>query len=136
MFKPTILNILLYLFLKYIAFYIFLMFKHDDFRLLQIESINDLGNSLYYFSVMMLPLILIIMALFSVPIYFAFRLKNAIYFSLIVVAFLIAEYIIYTYSASQTNLMNGLYNGILSTLFLLLFFFRNIKLLFMTDAKR
>lgn len=133
MFKASFRNILVYLFLKYIAFYVFMMFRTHIFYLVnpEIRSVVDL----YYYLWMFLFLPVMCMLLFSAPIYFAFRLKNVVYFVLIIIAFLIAEYFMYTYSASQTNLMNGVYNGVLSILFLLLFFFKRIKLLFATDAQ-
>jgi hypothetical protein len=62
--------------------------------------------------------------------YFSFKVKNLIYFVLIIVAILIVEYLFYTWSASQANLMNGVYNGIISISFLLLFFFKHIKSLY------
>jgi hypothetical protein len=67
------------------------------------------------------------MIVFSAPVYFSFRVKRLIYFALIIAVILIAEYLFYTWSASQANLMNGVYNGIISLLLLLLFFFRHIS---------
>lgn len=129
MLKPTFRNILLYFFSKYLLFFLFLMFKHNDFRLLQIKNLNDFGNSLVYFGLMMLPLILIITALFSVPVYYSFKLRNAVYFILLIIAFLVGEYFVYTYWASPSNKMNGVYNGGIGLLFLGIFFFKPIGLI-------
>lgn len=131
MLKPTLRNILLYLFLKYIVFCAFIMIKNNNLRLLQIKTISDLGNSILYFLLMIMPLILLNMVLFSAPIYFSFKLKNIIHFTLIIISFLVAEYFLYTYLTSQNSFINGVYNGIISVLFLFLFFFKEIRMLLM-----
>lgn len=134
MLRPVIKNILFYLLIKYILFYIFMMFKNNNFYFINPGIRN--GADLFYYLWMFLFLPCLCMVVFSAPIYFAFRLKSIIFFILIIIAFLVAEYFIYTYFASQTNLMNGVYNGILSVLFLLLFFFNYIKQLSVASSKR
>lgn len=125
MLKPTFYNILLCFLLKYIAFYVFLMFKNNNFYFLtpNIRSLEDLVYYLWSF----LSLPVINMVLFALPIYYIFKQQNITYFTIIIVIFLIAEYFIYTYLASRADLINGIYNGILSLLCLLLFFYRHIK---------
>jgi hypothetical protein len=129
MLRVTFKSILLYILLKYILFYIFLMFKNDNFSLIEFDNLKG-GHTLMYFLLIMLPLPIISMILFSAPLYFAFKVKNVIYFILIVSAILVAEYFIYTYLASQADSMNGVYNGIISLLLLLLFFFKPIFSIF------
>lgn len=129
MLKPTLLNVLLYWFVKYIAFYVLMMFKNNDFTLISLGNIKTSGDLFYYlWMFLFLPGISIL--LFSLPIYFSFKVSNTVYFLLIIAAVLIVEYFIYTYLASQADLMNGVYNGLLSIIFLLLFFYKPISSLF------
>jgi hypothetical protein len=67
---------------------------------------------------------------------FLFRVKSMLYFLLIVSLILAGEYFLYTSLASQTNLMNGIYNGIISVFFLLLFFFKHFCILYMQYVNR
>ena len=124
MLKPVIRNILFYLLLKYILFYIFMMFKNNNFYFINPDIRS--GADLFYYLWVFLFLPVLCMFIFSVPLYFAFKRKNVIYFILITSAFLVIEYFLYTYLASQMNLVNGIYNGIISLVLLLLFFFRSI----------
>lgn len=126
MFRPVFLSIVLYFFMKYLAFYMLLMFKNSDFYLLETGSIKTSGD-LFYYLWLFLFLPVVCTAIFSVPLYFSFRVHNVIYFFLIVSLILVAEYFVYTYFASQADLVNGLYNALISILFLLLFFFRSIR---------
>ncbi|MEM6738131.1 MAG: hypothetical protein AAGA02_15440 [Bacteroidota bacterium] len=129
MLKPTVLNILLYIFLKYIAFYVFMMFKNNDFYLLELNTIGN-GEDLFYYLWMFLFLPVVCMVIFSAPLYFSFKVHDVTYFILIIGGYLVVEYFIYTYLASQADLVNGLFNGLISTVFLLLFFYKPIKALF------
>lgn len=121
--KPSILNILSFWLVKYVAFYILLMFKNDNYALLRVDEIQN-GDDLFYYLWLFLFLPVVCMLIFSVPLYLSLRVKKWAYLALIITAILIAEYFLYTWLASQTNLINGVYNGIFSLLFLLLFFFR------------
>lgn len=133
MLKSTVLNIMIFWFVKYIAFYVLLMFKNDNYALLKVNEIKN-GGDLFYYLWLFLFLPVVCMVIFSAPIYFSLKVKSLSYFALIVVVVLIAEYFFYTWSASQANLMNGVYNGIISLLFLLLFFFKAISSLYQQNA--
>lgn len=135
MFKPTFKSIILFFFIKYFLFYVFLMFKNNDYTLIQINSFRN-GEDVFYYLWLFLFLPILCSIIFSAPIYFTFRVKNGIYFILLLSAILIAEYFLYTYLASQADLMNGVYNGIISLLLLLLFFFKHISLLFGQQNKK
>jgi len=125
--KPTFLNILLYLFVKYIVFYIFLMFKNADFKLLEVNNIKK-GEDLFYYLWLILFLPLVQILIFSAPLYYSFKVKNPLYFLLIISIIFIAEYFIYVFFTSDKHVdMNGIYNGIIGALLLLLFFFKYIK---------
>jgi len=129
MMKTTFKNVLLYIFLKYLIFYVFLMFKNSNYALIRLQDLKTMTDWLYYLWIFLfLPAISAI--LFTAPIYYSFRAKRAIYFILLISAVLVAEYFLYTYFASESDLMNGVYNGIISILLFLLFFYRNIGLIF------
>lgn len=125
MFKPTILNIFLFWLLKYFVFYIFLMFKNNYYALVMIYEIKN-GEDLFYYLWLILFFPISFMMLFIIPLIYTFKIKNIFLFLLLIVIFLIFEYIIYTKLASTTDLMNGVYNGIISVIFLFLFFYKHI----------
>ena len=134
MLKPVIKNILFYLFLKYIFFYIFMMFKNNNFYFIN-PGIRNVADLFYYLWIFLfLPGLCIV--LFSAPIYFAFKVKNTFYFIMIISTIFIGEYFLYTYFASETNLINGVYNGIMSILFFLLFFFKEISTSFFSNTRK
>lgn len=126
MLKPTVINILLFWFAKYIAFYVLMMFKNNNYALIGLDNLKT-GEDWFYYLWIFLFLPVVCMVVFSTPVYFSFRVKSLIYFVLIIAAILVTEYLFYTWSASQVNLMNGIYNGIISLLFLVLFFYRHIS---------
>jgi hypothetical protein len=64
--------------------------------------------------------------LFSAPIYFSFRIKNAVIFGIVNILILFAEYLLYTYSESELDLFNGVYNAIISLMIFYLFFSKEI----------
>ena len=130
MLRPIFRNILLFFFVKYLLFYILLMFKNNDYSLIQLSNLKNFQDVFYYLWIFLfLPVICII--LFSAPVYFLFKLKGKVYFMLLMVAFLVAEYFVYVYFTSNKHPdINGIYNEIISLLLLLLFFFKNINLIF------
>lgn len=126
MLKVSFLNIALYYLTKYVAFYVLLMFKNKKYDLLKVGNISS-GQDLFYYLWIFLFLPVVGIILFSVPLYYSFKVINVTYFSLIIVAVLVVEYFVYTYLASQSDLMNGVYNGIISVVFLLIFFYKAIS---------
>lgn len=126
MLKPTFYNILFYLFIKYIAFYLYLAFKNNDFYFFEVSNMKYF---MYWWMLLFLPIVIIF--IFSAPIYFSLKIKSPIYFMLLMGAILVAEYFVYVFFTSDKHVdMNGVYNGIISVLFLLLFFFKHIRLIF------
>lgn len=125
MFKPSFLNIVLYIFIKYFTFYLFMMFKNDNFYLIN-PGIRD-GADLFYYLWLFLSFPIVVSILFSVPIYYSFKLKKLIYFILIGIIILSIEYYAYTYFASQLNLWNGIYNIIISIILFIIFFHKTIR---------
>lgn len=126
MFRPSFLNILIFWFAKYLALYIVLMFKNNNYALVKVNEIKS-GGDLFYYLWIFLFLPVVVSILFSAPMHYLLKLKNAIHFSLLVSFILLAEYFLYTWLASQSNLANGLINGAISVLFIMLFFFRHVS---------
>jgi hypothetical protein len=125
MIKMNYRNVLAYIFFKYLIFYIFMMFKNKNYNLVRIDNLKSVENWFYYlFQILSLPVMMII--LFSAPIYFSFRIKNAVIFGIINILILFAEYLLYTYSESQLDLFNGVYNAIMSLMIFYLFFSKEI----------
>lgn len=133
MLKPSYRNVIIYLFLKYLVFFLILALANNRFKSLVIDNATSthgiIINAAYYLLYVFI-FMSILTFIFSAPVYYAFKVKNAIYFILIIIGFLVVEYLVYTYLASQTNLMNGVYNGIISLLILIIIFFKNISLMF------
>lgn len=129
MLRPTVPNIILFWFVKYIAFYIIMMFKTDNFAFIKVSEIKN-GEDLFYYLWIFLFLPVVASLLLTTPLYFSFKVKNIMYFILIVGIILFVEYFGYTYSSSTLDFTNGIYNGILSVLFLLFLFFRHISTLY------
>jgi hypothetical protein len=125
--KLKISNIILYLFSTCIALYILIMFKNQDFKLLEKSNLIE-GHSLIYFTFVMLPFPLLIIILFYIPMFYVFKIKNVFIFCLVINIILIAQYLVYTFMTSRKLYdMNGVYYIVLSYLFLVIFFHRQIK---------
>lgn len=131
--KPSFIKILLFWLAKYIGFYVFMMFKTGNYAFIKVNEIKN-GEDLFYYLWIFLFLPVVSIIIFSVPMYFSFKVKSFVYYILIIGAILLAEYFLYTSLASQSNLMNGIYNGIISMLFLALFFFRHIRDFYKQDV--
>lgn len=129
MLKTSFKKILLFFFVKYFIFYIVMMFKNNVFSLIQLNTISNIQDVFYYcWTFLFYPILCFI--LFSMPIYFALKAKKPIYFISLMCVVLLSEYSIYTYLDSQLDLMNGIYNGIISLIMFVLFFFKNIMKIF------
>ena len=138
MLKPKFSNVLVFLIVKYIVFFVVLAFVGNRFKSLVIknsENTGELISNTGYYSLYILLYTLIGVIAFSLPIYFIFKVKNPIYFVFLISVILIVEYLLYTYLASTTDLMNGIYNGIVSVVFLLLFFYQYIALILRRQTK-
>lgn len=129
MLRPSVPNILLFWFVKYIGFYLFLMPKNNNYAFIRVDEINTCeGWGYYLFLFLSLPVLCFIV--FSIPMCFLFKTKTPLTFTIIATFVLIIEYSLYTWLASTSDLMNGIYNGIISVLFILIFFFRHIRALY------
>ena len=112
--------------LKYFVFYVFMMFKNSNFALIKIGDLNSFGNVFYYL-LMFLFLPIVCFILFSLPIYYSFSKRNLNIIILVNIGILIAEYIVYTYFASQSDWFNGMFNALISLLCFPLVFRKEIK---------
>ena len=127
--KISLRKILLFMLLKYFVFYVFMMFKNSNYALIEIGDLNSFGDGFYYLWIFLfLPIFCF--ALFCSPIYYSFSKRSPNIFILINVGVLIAEYIVYTYLASQSNWFNGMFNAIISLLCFPLIFWKEIRELF------
>lgn len=121
--KPTFFKILLYIFIKYIVFYTFLMLNNNNTKLLEWNNLTSGATFTYFFLVMFIP-ILISMVCFSIPLYYSFKINNKVYLSIIIGLIFILEYFVYVYLTSQKYFYdwNGIFNFIISVLLLLVLF--------------
>ncbi len=126
--KSSFLNIILFFFIKYILFYIFLMFKNGNYQLLEVNSLKN-GADLFYYLWVILFLPIVFSVVFSVPLYYLFKTKTLNYFILLFCVFLMLEYVLYTYLASEANLYNGIFNAVISVIIFFLMFYKRLPLL-------
>jgi hypothetical protein len=129
MFKPRPYIIILYILIKYFAFYIFMMFKNQNFTLVSPGIRN--GEDLFFYLWLFLFFPIVTILLFSGLIYLAFKRQEIVLFSVVIIGYLIGEYFLYTYLASTSDLSNGIYNGVLSISVLYLFFFNRVNSILM-----
>ncbi len=127
--KPNFKNIVLYIFIKYFLFYVFLMFKNHDFTLIRVDELKSVVDWQYYLWLFLaLPTLSAI--LFSAPNYYSFKVRASWVLILLVGATFVIEYFLYTYLASPSDFVNGIYLEIIGTLLFLLFFYKPIQSIF------
>src|SRR5688572_29035724 len=114
----TLLKILLYYLTRYSLFYVVLAVKHNDYYFFNLSNMNE---TWYWWIFLSLPVIMTV--LFSIPIYFLLRIKSTSVFLFILLLIFVAEFFLYTYLASQTDLMNGLYNTIIGLICFIAFYY-------------
>lgn len=100
MLKPKYLNIILYIFIKYIVIFFLFMIKDNSYKLLQINNIRN-GQDLFYYLWIVLFFPIIDIILFSIPIYFSFKIKNKLIFILSLLSIFGIEYFMNIYFTSQ-----------------------------------
>lgn len=102
------------------------MFRNNDYTLIQINSLRN-GEDVFFYLWIFMFLPVLCSIIFTAPLYYAFKLNNKWYFIISVLGVIMVEYLLYTYTASQTDLTNGIYNGLISLLLLTLLFFKDFK---------
>lgn len=131
--KNNRLNILKYLFVKYIVFFTVLAFTIDRFKNSVIdnavtsrEMFKLTGQYIMYVLIYTLPLILI----FIFPLYHILKVKRAKFFIIYIILLFISEYFIYTYLYASSNKILGIYNLGIGVILLWLFFYKSILIKF------
>lgn len=127
MIKISIQKIFVFMFVKYFIFYIYMMIKTNNYTLIEFNNINSTDDLIYYL-LLFLPLPILSFILFTVPIKLAFNSIHFLKFFLIIIFIFFVEGIIYTYLASQTNYLNGLFNFVISIITLFILFYSELKL--------
>jgi len=125
MLKPNVRNIVGYFFFKYLLLYILMMFKNDNYALIRINELHT-GSDVFYYLFIFLFLPVVMSIVLTVPLYFSFKVNNVTGFILLLMAIFIVEYLLYTYLASQLDMLNGLYNAIIGLIVFIMFYHKAI----------
>jgi hypothetical protein len=132
MWKPKFFNIIFYFLIKYIIFFAILAFIGNRFKSIVIDSSDNkselLSNFLYY---SLYPTIIVglFTLVLSIALFLLMKMSRGLYFLLMYLLLLTVEYLLYTYLASPSDLMNGFYNMMIGVLLLLVFFYKYLKIL-------
>ena len=130
MLRPKFINVLFYLFVKYMAFGVCLAGRDDRFKMLVIDqSVTKKEyfiNTFHYFNYVLIFAIFFT-AIFSLPIYFSFKIKKPYLFLVLLIILFVLEYLFYSFMVSPENSINGIFNLVIGVFFLLIFFFKEIK---------
>lgn len=124
--KTTISSIIFFILIKYLLFYIFMMFKNDNYALIKFNELKN-GEDLFYYLWTFLSLPVICIILFTLPLYYSLRAKSRFLFYFLIICVFVLEYIIYTYLASQLSLLNGVVNLLIGVILFVLFYYRTIR---------
>ena len=124
--RPSFANIIFYLFIKYIVFFIVLAFLDDRFKTIVLDNSKDVDdiwiNSFFYFFEVLFATFLFIL-IHIIPLYLILKLRKALYLLPLLFFWVIIEYFIYEAGASYVHFDKaGIINGIISILLLLVFF--------------
>lgn len=124
MLKSTFLNVCIFLFVKCIVFYFFLMLVNNDFTMLKGIFHIKSGKDLFYYLWIVLVFPILDVIIFSLPIYYSLK-KSKIWLSLIFICFMI-EYTLYVYSKKEILNTDAIANFLISFIVLLIFFYKPI----------
>lgn len=123
-------NIVLFIFSKYLVFAVVLATLDSRFRLLvtdRSKTTSDwIVNTFHYFMYVLLVIIVFI-AIFSLPFYFLFRINNKILFLLAMLSILLVDSVCYVWFNATGNLEYGAIDLLVGILMMLLFFFKPIR---------
>ncbi|MEN9638544.1 MAG: hypothetical protein RLZZ262_412 [Bacteroidota bacterium] len=133
MFKISYSNGLWYLIIKYTVFFIYLAFLGNRFKNIVINNAQTSAELMrlsfgYVLQVFLFMLLLVL--IFSIPFYFIMRLKSKIYLVLAMIAFFSIEYFVYTYLASPSEAMLGIYNLIIGVVVFIIIYQKSITQIF------
>lgn len=126
MIKPTFLNVCISILISYIIFLVIPMIINEDYRLLEFSNIRS-GQDLFYYLWIVLFFPIVDIILFSVPLFYSFKIKKIFVFILVIIAVYIFEYLIFTYFTSQKIYdEDGLQKVIIGLVLFFIFFYKSI----------
>ncbi|MCB9163025.1 MAG: hypothetical protein H6592_01110 [Flavobacteriales bacterium] len=122
---PSLIRIAAFLIAKYYAFFIVLAFLGDRFQNTVLANSQGakavLLNTLSFFIHISWGVLLLVLAL-VLPVHLVLRIRPRAIRLTGLCVMLFAEYGLYTWGFSPSDFSNGLYNALLTVIFLLLFF--------------
>ena len=129
MLRPKLVNIVLYFFIKGFIFYLVLMLLNNDFSRMSSQDIKnkEVFSSLFQFFLLM-PLVCSLFL--AAPLYYLFKIKNALLFTLLLLIFFIIEFIVTSYVASMFHISNNVYSIVFGVFIILILFYKSIFSLF------
>lgn len=123
-------NIVLFVFAKYVVFSIVLAGFDKRWATLVTDKSGSTGdgmaNGFHYFMYVLLVTIVFV-ALFCLPYYFVFKVKNRIVFIVSISLVLLADSYCYMYANSSGNIRDGVIHLVVGILILVLFFYKAIR---------
>jgi len=122
---PSLIRVATFLVVKYYAFFIVLAFIGDRFQNYVVLNSGDgselLWNGLSYVLYISWAVVLLSLVLW-LPFYVVLKIRSRVVQWLSLFVLLLAEFGLYTWTASPSDLLNGFYNAVITTVFILLFF--------------
>ena len=110
---------------KYYAFFFILAFIGDRFQNSVLSNSHGYSELLQYtlsYFISISWAVLLLVLVLGLPFYFVLRVRNGSILLLCLTILLLVEYGLYTWGASPSDLWNGVYNAIITVVFLFLFF--------------
>jgi hypothetical protein len=125
MLKPTFKNIMLYILVSCITFFIFMMIKNQDFKLLEIKNLISRASIIDFF-IFMMPLPIANIFLFAIPVNELFKSKK-LYICFFII--FIIQYFAYVFLTSQKYFwdINGICFEIINIVIFSLFFYKHLS---------
>ena len=123
---PSFLKIILYIFTKYMVFFIIYAFLDHRFKIVVLDKTNDVDElmilSFYYFVELIFASVIFTIILF-LPIYLVFKLNTMTQILFAFLGVIILEYCVYETTDSYIHLeRNGIINSLVSIAFFFVFF--------------
>lgn len=126
MLKSKFSNVVIYVFIKYFIVFLLFMIKDNNLKLLKLNNIRN-GEDLFYYLWIVLFFPIIDIILFSIPLYYSFKIKNKVYFVLSLLIIFGVEYLMNVYFSSQKIFdIDVFIKVIIGIIVFLIFFYRVI----------
>lgn len=119
-------NIVIFFYVKYLVFYLVLMFKNKNYGLLEVRNLTTTEDWFYYL-VLIFSMPTVSSILFTLPIHYSMKSHKVAIQVLVLVIVFVLEYFLYTYLASPSNFVNGIILTFLGIVIFIAFFGRNIQ---------